>query len=574
MAYTQEQELLNRAFKQISKDHARLTADLAGLKNGVPGGSASLAAELTSVDDTSRIQNFLNVTSPGTVRFAAGTYKVSKPIYVPDGVHVEFDRRAVVKVTADLPTTNVGGNDARYAFLMGNNTSIRDAVIDVQNRVAGGIAAIQKGNVMFHNCSVKNWKGVFGIADIGCFSVWYSSNTVKNGVHGLHSYASLNVFMSENDVDVMTGGGIYTGWSDKVLVMSNHVRNCGDVGIDFEGGSYCLSLGNTIERCKNGELALFSGNDEKPTVPNNLIHRGNIVRRTATYVTGYTSAGNEITANVDTSFGACSFMSVAPNSFTIGFDGNTLNVEAGIALFHYQGGDTTKRDVFFTNNIVRSSGGFWRCLNSVGLNISNNEFYGLAGSQGYTNELRDAERLTFRGNEFDSEVKRTSGYVLLLNTSVGDFVTTSPVVSHNGFKNTPGRCIQVDSFNNGDVRPILKANDFGDDYTSNGGVDISPNGFVILKNQVIRLLLQNGPNNIAAVPTIGRANTSAGSGMLVYGTNNLYNATADVHYLVGNGCNIIQRIPAVDMSATAAGATITLSGPDCTGRLDLVLNSY
>lgn len=524
-------------------------------------------------NDHTRIQQFLTTVTQGTVHFGAGTYRVAAPINVPDGVTLTFDKKARVQVTADFPVNIVGGNDLRYCFVLGNNCFIDGANIDVKNFAAGGIAALKKQNVRYRNCEVRNWQGVYGICDIDCRSVWYDSNTVTNGVHGLHSYKSTGVLMHDNIVDIMSGGGIFTAWSHHLLAISNVVTNCGDYGIGFEGGSFCLSTGNTIERCKNGELSLYSGDGHDTTRVHNLIHRGNLVKRESTYTTGYTSDGQAIVAPCFAEYGACNFMSVAAGSYEVGYDDNRIQCDYSKVLYHYESGDKSERNVFFTNNKIRASVSFWRCLNNFNLRFTGNEFYGTAGAELYENELRDAHGLDFSDNKFNFEVKKTagSGYVLYLIT-LSDFATKSPVLANNEFKNAPGLAMKIDSFNNPSYKPVLRNNDLGDTYTQNGGLSVSANGFVTMKDQRLRLALGNGANDLGGVTAITRANNTKGIGTLAYGASGSYSATSTLHYLSGPHIQLQTGIVGAGVDASASGGTITLS--NAVGSLELMLETY
>jgi hypothetical protein len=352
------------------------------------------------------------------------------------------------------------------------------------------------------------------------------------------------------------------------------------------------------KKCKevkayNDGLERADGHDT--TTVHNLIHRGNLIKRESTYTIGYDSNGQAVVAPCFADYGACSFMSVAAGSYEVGFDDNRIQVDYGKALYHNELGGTDKaeRNVFFTNNKVRSSVSFWRCLNSLNLRFTGNEFYGTAGAEGYENELRDAHGLTFSDNKFDYEVKKTNGFVLYLITISG-FATKSPVLANNEFRNAPGLAnnefrnapglannefrnapglaIKIDSFNNPSYKPILRNNDLGDTYTQNGGVQVVANGFVTMKNQRLRLALGNGANDLGVVTAITRANNTKGIGTLAYGAAGGYSATATVHYLSGPQLQLQTGIVGAGVDASASGSTITLT--NAVGSLELMLETY
>lgn len=575
MALTQEQQNIDAFAKQVAAD----VKVMGQAVNGLPINIKTLnVIGNGATDDTAAIKAALSDSNRAAVYFPKGTYNVSAPIPIADNLIVRFDRQAIINVTGNFAANLINGNDARYVFLPGNNTVIDSVQIDCKSFIAGGICVIQKSNVLIKNCTVKNWAGVFGIADIGANQVWYAQNTVRNGVHGLHSYKSTRVTMSENIVDVMTGGGIYSAWCYKVSWVGNIVTNCGDVGLDFEGGAMCTSFGNTVERCKNGELALFSGNGEDTTVVHHLIHRGNTVHRQAKYTTGYDGSGNPIEANVDTGFGACVFMSVADGSYEVGFEQNTIVVDsgAGLGLYHYQATNIVGKRIHFTRNTVTTSGAFFRCLNSVGFRFTQNEFYGLAGSETSQNEFRDAHGADIRDNTFRYMNPKTSGYTLLLNTS-SNFATKAPYVGFNTFINAPGLALQIDLFNNGSLNPIVRSNNLGDTYTANGGMSITSNGNATLKDQRLKVLMSESGNDYSGVTALGRSGASKAVGFIGYGRQGYNGSSAIVQYIAGTGFFASTGVVAngLEIRNNSNGPILNnTTGTACIGTMDLEVNTY
>lgn len=390
--------------------------------------------------------------------------------------------------------------------------------------------------------------------------------------------------MSENTVDIMSGGGIYTAWCYRVSIVGNIVSNIRDVGVDFEGGSMCTSFGNTVERCKNGELALYSGNGEDNTVVHHLIHRGNTVHRRATFVVGYDVSGNEVTAPVDQTFGACSFHSIADGCYEVGFEQNTVTVDsgAGPGLYHYQTANTTEKRVFFTRNTVTSAGSFFRILNSVNFRFTSNEFYGRAGSETTENEFRDAHAAIIRKNLFSYDNPKTAGFALLLNTNTinpdGSAWATKPAhIGWNQFVNAPGLAIKVDLFRNGSLQPTLRSNDLGDTYTPTGGLSITSNGNTILKEQRLKLLMSETSNDYTAVTGLSRSGLSKANGFIGYGRQGYNGSSAMVQYVNGTGWFILPGVAAagLEIKHNQNGPILNnTTDTACTGTMDLEVNTY
>ena len=62
---------------------------------------------------------------------------------------------------------------------------------------------------------------------------------------------------------------------DSVTINGNIVENCGDVGIDFEGTTNGIAVGNSVKDCQNGCLSTFF-------YCKNIVFEGNAVRQTGT----------------------------------------------------------------------------------------------------------------------------------------------------------------------------------------------------------------------------------------------------------------------------------------------------
>lgn len=591
MALTQEQQNIKALAQQVGADYKAMFSRVGGLPVNIQTLNVSANG---STDDTAAIKAALSDSNRASVYFPKGTYNVSAPIPIADNLIVRFDRQAVINVTADFAQNIVGGNDGRYVFLPGNNVIIDSANIDCKGKKAGGICVIQRSNVLVKNCSVKNWRdGLFGIADIGANQVWYAQNYTYNGFHGIHSYKSTNVTISENTADLMLGGGIYTAWSYRVSVVGNIVSNCVDVGVDFEGGAMCTSSFNTVERCANGELALFSGNGEDSRTVHHLIHQNNTVHRQAKY-TAVDGSGNLVDANVNSTYAACVFMSVAAGCYEVGFKGNTIVVDATTGLHHTQLGDNDRadRNIFFTGNTVVSSAGFFRCLNSIGLRFTRNDFYGRAGAETVENEFRDASGAEFSYNTFKYDVVKTAGFALLLNTNTtvsenGNTVgwAKKPAyVGYNTFVNAGAFALKVDLFRNGSLSPTLRSNSLGDSYTTNGGLTITSNGDAILKDQRLKIKLPTGETDFTSIDGVNRAGIAKASGTLGFGRVGYNGLLATLFIVKGSGninVNSTTNCPASGMSVTTnnnskvtLSADATSTGSGVSAYLDLEVNTY
>lgn len=536
-----------------------------------------------SIDDTQKLQTAINSSNMGsTVFFSAGTYKTTSPLTIPANVQVVFSKAAQIKVNTSFTAYTIGGNDAAYVFIMGNNSLLENATVDIGGMVTGGIIGISNSNYTIRGCTVKNYGGTkFGIADIACKNVIVTNNTVINGVHGIHSYKSDGTLVSGNFIDIMTGGGYYSGWTRRLLVTGNIIKNCGDVGLDFEGGEYNTGTANTIERCKNGELTIYSGNNEDPAVSHHLVLKGNVVHRRATYVTARDVNGVETTANCNSQYGACGFMSVDEGAYESGFENNRLYVENGYGLFHNQLFNKNGRNLFFRGNVVTSSTGFISTLDSDGLHITENTFEGLPGSEGVENIVRDPHGLVMTDNKFSYVNAKSTNYSVRLLTLSG-FAQKAPLLARNSFFNCGTLALQIDLYQNGNLNPMLQANNLGATYTSNGGLSITANGNANLVDQPLKLLLVKGSNNVGAVDGLARSGqTTKTVGFIGYGRPGYNGTSAMLQSMYGSGFFLQTGVKAWGLDITIDnGGNIALNPSTgspaddaSTGKLDLMVNS-
>lgn len=88
------------------------------------------------------------------------------------------------------------------------------------------------------------------------------SNTNVNGDLTNPRWA-IDIFISRNKVSNIHMGGIWGSMGYNVIVSNgNIVKNCGDVGIDFEGSISSKAVGNYVENCTNGAITTFFRNKD------------------------------------------------------------------------------------------------------------------------------------------------------------------------------------------------------------------------------------------------------------------------------------------------------------------------
>lgn len=163
-------------------------------------------------------------------------------------------------------------------------------------------------------------------------------------------------------------------------VTKNYVHDCSDVGIDWEGGNQCIADSNRVERCANGELAVFSTgrNLLKYNVPmGNIYYKNNTVIRGGGYLTREgIQARNSLG---DT--GACMIYGNLDKHLIgpIVFEGNVIKIEKS------------------TDNSVRGFSSRGSSDSDAKIIFKNNKFTSHASHVGQLSNLNDVE---FTGNEF------------------------------------------------------------------------------------------------------------------------------------------------------------------------------
>lgn len=155
---------------------------------------------------------------------------------------------------------------------------------------------------------------------------WGGDSAVSNtlGIYGIR--------ITDNICSDIALGGIWGSLGGNIVVANNHVENCGDVGIDFEGCKDFTCVGNVAYECANGCYAVFFGS------------------------AGGTFSGN--TANNVTSNGS-GFYATTNATYTnerLIITGNTFRVK-GMAIHADESAGRSLSDSVISANHLLSSGG-------------------------------------------------------------------------------------------------------------------------------------------------------------------------------------------------------------------------
>ncbi len=202
------------------------------------------------------------------LRFIGGSERIVA-VYTPS-TSGNICRRGLVKDNVAINCTMGLTNDPTIAYASRDTDPVTGNVtrnIDFINNRGGRFAAnlgdrafillhYAIGGVIAGNSAdgypygIQWWGGDANPAEDGAIA-----NERKCGEFAIYGNRMTNV------LDVGGGGaGIWGSMGYGITATGNHVENCGDVGIDFEGCIDCTATGNTVINCTNGCLTTFSFN--------------------------------------------------------------------------------------------------------------------------------------------------------------------------------------------------------------------------------------------------------------------------------------------------------------------------
>lgn len=414
-----------------------------------------------------------------------------------DNTNMSAINGSIIYLTASVSDQVSAGNEGS-CLEAGNSSKIYGLKMYGQNFNGAGIFVGGKTDVVIDACEmaqsyaigVKNYMST-GTKVINCH--------IHNSRHGVLSQQSFNTFVSNNYVHNISwtvgnnGGGIWSSIDTNLLVIGNTVFDCADVGIDFEGGTGCISRANIVGRCKNGELTFFATSTGITTtvVMGKNSHIGNTCYRDNYAVD---KDGNTV-SNALTDVGSCMVygtLDVAQNG-EITFEENKVFSVAttGNSLFCFRSRTSDPsgncRISFRNNKFITYSGYMGTLLDRQDLVFANNELFYSAGTV-RTTELRDTRTMKFINNVVTINSGVTTGNnVFLVNTALSTVTGVGLLIGKNIFTGYDGMWIYIDQVNTG--RSVtLDNNDFADDT----GYTVIPIGIgaggVIWKASRLRLL--------------------------------------------------------------------------------------
>ena len=449
------------------------------------------------------------VNASSEVYVPPGTYQMSAAfINLQSGNHIYGNSRTSI-LAATVSITGDGGNNQGQIF---DCKYLDNVHIDNLYFKGGGYAfgAVSFGgctNSSIKNCDIENITSqAIQIAKLGIANgdnIVVESNRIYIAQHGIQLWMASGVIVVNNSVERVSGGGIWGALPYHTIISNNVVKDCGDVGIDIEGGLDVLVSSNIVSRCAHGELSLFT--DAVGTNGcYNILFTGNTLAREAQYTD---VAG--VAQNTPVSFGAIWIASIGRTADfgangNIVFSGNSIWVKhSGSAAIYTHDGTSAYSGLSFLNNkIICDLGSFFR-LNGLGkLIISGNVFESNVSADTSMNEWKNPHGHIFSYNIFTYTVTKASGAAVYYLTSAA--VTGRPEFMYNTFRGAGDYAFMHDPWASG-TSALLKGNKLTDGYTTNGGLVTTANGAPVYADQQLLIALVEGNNDLAAIsPLMGR----------------------------------------------------------------------
>jgi len=533
-----------------------------------------------STDDTAAIQDALT-SAPGMVIIPEGTFIVSSVLVVPEKVEVVgFGRKSILQATSGIASVG-GDNEKQMVHLDGDRAGIRSVSFDGQFEDAGGVSIGENTNHCFvTDCFITSCLKQ-GVLAAFCDDYIVSRNIIEKCQHGVQNFRSSRGVINDNNIRYMDGAAIWAADGQNLVISGNYAQDCGDVGLDLEGGINCNVVGNTVTGCKNGELAWFKEGVSSGNNPQNCLFSGNTLHRTATYNKVTLATGTIASEGVGSGFGSIHCYSVNFGQENISFANNNITVDsgAGYGIATNEILLTGKTGFSFVNNTVVTAAG--RCMfmhEHDGTIIKDNLFHVLSGGENQVGvELKNQQNCLFENNVFKYDVTKTTNYALLFNTDTS-VSTETTFIKNNVFINCSTFCFQHDPFNSG-AAAILAGNDFGT-FTSNGGVVSTANGGPMLKGQNLKFFITNSIDftNVTALRKanhVGAGTLHAKSGGGVGAVYDVFMKNQTVGSAGGSGSGSGSGgLTSTTTFATFSGTTITMTGPsDNSGFLTITYDN-
>ncbi len=415
------------------------------------------------------------------------TLGTSRQVTVPDGRRLEgANNTARILALADI---NGFQRNHPHLVVARSRTHVGNLILDGANRRASGIAWASANDWTASKISVRN-TGSAKSELISAVAATHASNgkldaiSVSRAWHGITIWQCSNIAVAGSTVDKARGGGIWTADSNRITVTGGKITNCGDVGLDFEGGTDCTGDGVTVESCRNGELAVFRNGVRPQNGSRNLRFLRCTVKRTPTYLD---IDGN--TVRCDLNFGSFAVHSADKGARGIAVDSCVFTVLAGHTWTTHDvpAGRMANEDaeIAFRNCDVRHTGGsglFKVHQTARGFRHLNNT-YSVTGQLKNFSVWKNAARSQFEGNTFIFSEVPAIGSVIFTSNNAEE---TGQIVKKNTWKGAGRNAIIIDY--HADGQATFQENEFAPDGAFKGGIDFRK-GLPIWVKQTLRVTM-------------------------------------------------------------------------------------
>lgn len=190
------------------------------------------------VDDSNAVLAAISAASGaggGVVQFPAGTYLITKTLFVPTNTTLQGISKNTAKIIAgNNVSTFTGGNPNAMIMLNSSNSGIENLTIDgnINNNTAQVFAGIGQSqpvsNVIIQNCIIQNTinAAILLLPNTSVSqNVIIRNNLIQNsGWDGIAAYSLYNFLISGNSIISTGSNGIVTGYSNTNAAIAQHGR--------------------------------------------------------------------------------------------------------------------------------------------------------------------------------------------------------------------------------------------------------------------------------------------------------------------------------------------------------------
>ena len=448
---------------------------------GVPYGGA--------VDGTTSLQTALN--SGATEILLSGSVLISSYILVPAGVTlrgVSTSGKLIAKNAMPAYVPFGGSHQGQMVLLLGDGSCARSLTLNGGNFTSGGVAVASTLDNRVEDCHITNCGNSQGILFTGSLSPKCSNNFIQYAQHGIQLWQTTGGTIVGNTVRCVDGGGIWTADTADLQITGNSVSDCGDVGLDLEGGINNSITSNVASACNNGELTWFNNGTGSGRVPlNNTLSSNTLTRRT-TYLAQV--GGVETPTATNATNGAVMVFSVTVGQQGITFKDNTVYATGRTALFTNDLG-TQFCGIQIEGNTFASDSLLHNVQRSYGIQVVGNTFRGLGATVAAAqNQFKNCSNGVWDNNIYDFDTAKNTLPALYYFTDAGMAGGVAPTISRNKFRNCGAFAFKHDPNVTG-ISATVMENEFSEVYLANGGVESTANGYPIYKNQVLYILIND-----------------------------------------------------------------------------------